>query len=128
MSPVSVVTGFLAGFKAAIATPRFPAPAPVGELNNGGNNAPSYVAGCVGARCGGTGTIKSERVLTHVVSSPFWTGHLRSPARLQNTFAHECVIDEVAARVKADPVEYRLRHLSDRRLIDVVNAAAKGAN
>jgi CO/xanthine dehydrogenase Mo-binding subunit len=30
--------------------------------------------------------------------------------------------------VKADPVEYRLRHLSDPRLLDVVKAAAKAAN
>jgi CO/xanthine dehydrogenase Mo-binding subunit len=37
-------------------------------------------------------------------------------------------MDELAARVKADPVEYRLRHLSDPRLIDVLKAATKGAN
>jgi CO/xanthine dehydrogenase Mo-binding subunit len=36
-------------------------------------------------------------------------------------------MDELAARVKADPVEYRLRHLKDPRLIEVVQAAAKGA-
>ena len=30
--------------------------------------------------------------------------------------------------MKADPVEYRLRHLSDPRLIDVVKSAAKTAN
>jgi CO/xanthine dehydrogenase Mo-binding subunit len=30
--------------------------------------------------------------------------------------------------VKADPVEYRLRHLRDPRLIDAVKAAAKAAN
>jgi nicotinate dehydrogenase subunit B len=47
---------------------------------------------------------------------------------LQNTFAHESFLDEVAAQVKADPVEYRLRHLSDSRLIDVVKGAAKSAN
>src|SRR5206468_2934793 len=52
----------------------------------------------------------------------------RSPSRLQNTFAHESLMDEVAARVKADPVAYRLRHLSDSRLRDVVTAAAKAAN
>src|SRR6185436_8853541 len=46
----------------------------------------------------------------------------------QNTFAHESFIDEVAASLKVDPVEYRLRHLSDPRLIAVVNAAAKAAN
>ena len=52
---------------------------------------------------GGTGTVESERVLTHAVRSPFWTGPLRSPQRLQNTFAHECFMDELAQRVKADP-------------------------
>lgn len=36
-------------------------------------------------------------------------------------------MDEVAAHVKADPVAYRLRHLRDPRLIDVVAAAAKAA-
>ena len=60
------------------------------------------------------------------VASPFWTGPLRSPARLQNTFAHESFMDELAAHVKADPVEYRLRHLSDERLIDVLTAAREG--
>src|SRR6185503_16333090 len=39
----------------------------------------------------------------------------------------ESFIDEVAAAVKADPVEYRLRHLSDPRLMEVVRSAAKGA-
>ena len=37
-------------------------------------------------------------------------------------------MDEVAARVKADPVAYRLRHLSDPRLMDVSTAAAKAAS
>jgi CO/xanthine dehydrogenase Mo-binding subunit len=37
-------------------------------------------------------------------------------------------MDELAARVKVDPVEFRLRHLSEQRMIDVVKAAAKGAN
>jgi nicotinate dehydrogenase subunit B len=46
---------------------------------------------------------------------------------LQNTFAHECFMDELAAKVKADPVEYRLRHLSDARLRDMVVEAAKAA-
>jgi nicotinate dehydrogenase subunit B len=76
----------------------------------------------------GTGKVESGRVLVHSVLSPFWTGPLRSPARLQNTFAQESFMDEIAAHVKADPVEYRLRHLSHPRLIDVVNAASKAAN
>jgi nicotinate dehydrogenase subunit B len=86
------------------------------------------VAGCAGGRCGGGGTIRSERVLSHTVRSFFFTGPLRSPARLQNTFAHESFMDEIAATVKVDPVAYRLRHLSHPRLIDVLKAAAKAAN
>src|SRR4029079_16608480 len=57
----------------------------------------------------------------------FFTGPLRSPSRLQNTFAHESFIDEIAARLKADPVAYRLRHLHDPPVIEVVKAAAKAA-
>lgn len=126
-APGNVVTGMLAGFEPAPLSPSAVA-APPSSFNNGSNAAPSYVTGCAGGRCGGTGTVKSERVLTHTIASPFFTGPLRSPSRLQNTFAHESFMDELAARVKADPVEYRLRHLRDPRLIDVVRAAAKAAN
>ncbi len=66
-------------------------------------------------------------MLSHLLESPFWTGPLRAPNRLQNTFAHESLMDEIAAKVGADPVEYRLRHLRDPRLIGVVRAAAKTA-
>jgi CO/xanthine dehydrogenase Mo-binding subunit len=125
-NPGNVITGFLAGAEPQPFAPRSPAPDPTNYANNS-NAAPSYVAGAAGGRRGGTGTIASERVLSHSVRSLFWTGPLRSPERLQNSFAHESMMDEVAALVKADPVAYRLKHLSDPRLIDVVNAAAKAA-
>ena len=125
--PGNVVTGFLAGFEPQPFQPRTPAPPPQGGFDNGSNTAPSYVTGCVGTECGGCGVVKSERVLNHTVASPFFTGPLRSPARLQNTFAHECFMDEIAASLKADPIEYRLRHLRDPRLREVLAAAAKGA-
>jgi CO/xanthine dehydrogenase Mo-binding subunit len=117
-TPGNVATGRLAGFQPASVTPGISL-AP-GQLNNGSNAAPSYIAA-------GTGTITSARVQTHTIPSPFFTGPLRSPSRLQNTFAHESFIDEIAAQVKADPVAYRLRHLRDPRLREVVSAAAKAA-
>ncbi|MGH9176091.1 MAG: molybdopterin cofactor-binding domain-containing protein, partial [Vicinamibacterales bacterium] len=126
-TPGNVVTGTLLGFQPAAFAPRATPPPPT-AFNNGSNSAPSYVRGCVGSSCDGTGTVRSERVLTHTIRSPFFTGPLRSPNRLQNTFAHESFMDELAARVKADPVEYRLRHLRDPRLIEVVKAAARAAN
>jgi nicotinate dehydrogenase subunit B len=120
------VTGMLAGFPTAAFTPRAAAE-PTGEFRNGSNAASSYMSGRIARKAGGAGTVASERVLTHTVLSPFFTGPLRSPLRLQNTFAHECFLDEVAARLKVDPVAYRLRHLGDARLKEVVAAAAKAA-
>ncbi len=125
--PGNVITGLLAGFEPQPFTPRSAAE-PAGEFRNGSNAAPSYVTGRVGTKAGGAGTIASERVLTHTVDSPFFTGPLRSPARLQNTFAHESFIDEIATTLKVDPVAYRLRHLSDPRLKEVVSAAARAAH
>ena len=125
-NPGNVITGLLAGAEPQPFTARSPAPAPAAYANNL-NAAPSYVTGNVGGKRGGTGTVASQRVLSHNVRSPFWTGPLRSPERLQNSFAHESMLDEVAALVKTDPVAYRLKHLSDPRLIDVVKAAAKAA-
>ena len=126
--PGNQVTGFLAGFPPLPFVPRSPAPPPAGPLANGQNVVPSYVTGTVDGVAGGTGTVKCERMLSRVVESPFWTGPLRSPNRLQNTFAHECMMDELAAAAKADPVEYRLRHLRDPRLRAVVQSASKAAS
>ncbi len=51
----------------------------------------------------------------------FW---IRSPGRMQNTFANECFIDELAAVAKTDPVEFRLKHLEDARGIELLKRAA----
>jgi CO/xanthine dehydrogenase Mo-binding subunit len=115
------------GFEPAAVTEPSPATAPR-SFANGSNAAPSYVAGCVGGRCGGTGTVESERALMHVSRSMFFTGPLRSPSRLQNTFAHESILDEAAALSGVDPVAYRLDHLKDPRLVDVLRAVAAKAN
>jgi CO/xanthine dehydrogenase Mo-binding subunit len=124
--PGNVITGALAGYPPQTVAPQA-ASQPTGELRNGNNAVPSYVVGCVGVKCGGTGSVRSERVLTHTVKSPFFTGPLRSPLRLQNTFAHECFMDELSAHAKTDPVAYRLRHLREPRIVDVVKAAAQAA-
>jgi nicotinate dehydrogenase subunit B len=124
--PGNVISGMLAGNAPEEVEPRA-ASEPRNELRNRSNAAPSYIAGRVNGRSNGAGTIRSERVLTHTCASPFFTGPLRSPLRIQNTFAHECFIDELGARAEADPVRFRLEHLSDRRLIDVVKAAAQAA-
>jgi nicotinate dehydrogenase subunit B len=127
-TPGNLVTGFLVGSSPAPFVARTPAPAPGTPLDNGFNTAPSYIAGRVRDSANGAGVIRSERVLSHRVLSPFFTGPLRAPERLQNTFAHECFMDEIASQVKADPVEHRLKHLNHARLSAAVRAAAKAAD
>jgi nicotinate dehydrogenase subunit B len=57
-------------------------------------------------------------------STPLRPSWIRSPGRMQNTFANECFIDELAALAKIDPVEFRLNHLDDARGIEVLKRAA----
>jgi CO/xanthine dehydrogenase Mo-binding subunit len=125
--PGNVISGMLAGYAAEPLDPGSAKP-PTARLRNQSNTVPSYFAGCVGGVCGGGGTIRSERVLTHTVRSPFFTGPLRSPLRIQNTFANECFMDELCVHAKADPVEFRLRHLRDSRTIGVLKAVAAASN
>ncbi|MFP3613052.1 molybdopterin cofactor-binding domain-containing protein [Paraburkholderia sp. SIMBA_050] len=52
---------------------------------------------------------------------------LRGVSAVPNTFAHESFIDELAVQAGVDPIEFRLRHLSDPRAIDLVKAVAEKA-
>jgi nicotinate dehydrogenase subunit B len=57
-------------------------------------------------------------------STPLRPSWIRSPGRMQNTFANECFVDELAAVTKTDPVEFRLKYLDDARGIEVLKRAA----
>ncbi len=126
-APGNGIPGYLAGFPTAQVIPSTTPPNNPTAYNNGSNAVPSYVSGTVNGVSSGTGTIPSQRVLNRVVASPLWTAWLRSPDRLQHTFAHESFMDEIAASLQADPVQYRLRHLSDPRFINVVSTVAQKA-
>lgn len=56
---------------------------------------------------------------------PFATGAWRAPGNNTNSHAREAHIDVMAAAAKADPVEFRLRHLTDQRMVKVLKAAAE---
>jgi nicotinate dehydrogenase subunit B len=60
-------------------------------------------------------------------SSPLRSAHLRDPVGPQIHFASESFIDEVAAAVNADPIEFRLRHIKEPRDVAVIKAAAEKA-
>src|SRR5262249_33286155 len=90
-------SGAIAGFPTAKITPTTtPANPTAGTAINGSNHIPPYVTSTFNGVNYGTGKIASQRVVTRVVASPFFTAWLRSPDRLQNTFAHESIMDEAA--------------------------------
>jgi isoquinoline 1-oxidoreductase len=57
-------------------------------------------------------------------SHPFATGAWRAPGNNTNTFARESQIDMMAAAAGVDPVEFRLKNLTDSRMVRVLKAAA----
>ncbi len=52
---------------------------------------------------------------------------LRGVSALPNTFAHECMIDELATEARVDPVDFRLQHLPDERAAELLRAVAEAA-
>ena len=64
----------------------------------------------------------------HVEKAFFRSAHLRSPGRIENSFANESFMDELAAEAKTDPAEFRLKHIKDPRAVAVIRAAMKRAD
>jgi CO/xanthine dehydrogenase Mo-binding subunit len=114
--PANMASGILMGF------PEIPFTAsvtltPSQDLNSvdGSNSAPSYI-------------IPAAKLTNHTVKKTFMSGPLRSPSRIQNTFANEIMTDELAHLAGADPVNFRVDNLQDARLIAVIQTAANAAS
>ena len=58
-------------------------------------------------------------------STPLRPAWIRSPGRLQNTFANESFLDEIAAAIGADPLDIRLQHLNDARGKELLERLAR---
>ena len=56
---------------------------------------------------------------------PFGIGPWRAPAANTNVYARESHMDALAARAHLDPLEFRLKHLKNPRMIAVLHAAEK---
>ncbi|HEX7606265.1 MAG TPA: molybdopterin cofactor-binding domain-containing protein [Usitatibacter sp.] len=99
-----------------VATPFAPAPAaPIPQPEGGGdrNAIPLYA-------------FASARVTSRFIPTmPLRVSALRGLGAYMNVFSIESFMDELAAAAKADPVEFRLRHLEDGRARDVVAKAAQ---
>jgi CO/xanthine dehydrogenase Mo-binding subunit len=66
------------------------------------------------------------RVVVHwLKETPLRPSNLRAPGKIANVFAVEGFTDEMAAEARIDPVEFRLRWLTDQRAIDVLKRVAE---
>ncbi len=92
-----------------------PPPRPIPQPEGGGdrNAIPIY-------------SIPSARVTSRFIPQmPLRVSALRALGAYANVFSIESFMDELAAAAKADPVEFRLRHLEDPRAMQVIRTAAE---
>jgi nicotinate dehydrogenase subunit B len=89
-----------------------PKPIPMPEGGGDRNSIPIY-------------NVPNMRVVHHFIPDmPVRVSALRSLGAYVNVFAIESFMDELARAADADPVAFRIRHLTDRRAHDVVARAA----
>lgn len=69
--------------------------------------------------------IANQKIVFHQSQSPLRQGSYRGLAATANHFARETHLDELARAVKMDPLELRLKNLTDERQAAVLIAAAK---
>jgi nicotinate dehydrogenase subunit B len=60
-----------------------------------------------------------------LAETPFKPSWIRTPGRMQNTYANESFMDEVAAAAGIDPIQYRLKNLKDARGAECIERCAK---
>lgn len=63
-----------------------------------------------------------------LAETPFKPSWIRTPGRLQNTYANECFLDECAAAAGVDPLEFRRRNLKDPRGLELIERLARLAS
>lgn len=69
--------------------------------------------------------IPNQQIQFHEVDSPLRQGSYRALASTANHFARESFMDELAHQVNMDPLQFRLKNLTNERLRNVFTAAAK---
>ena len=64
-----------------------------------------------------------KTVCHRLETTPFRPSWIRTPGRMQNTYANECFMDELAAATGADPFDFRIKYIdpADKRGLEVLS-------
>src|SRR6185312_4139588 len=66
----------------------------------------------------------TKSVCKRLETTPFRPSWIRTPGRMQNTYANECFMDELAAAASMDPLEFRRKYLDDKRGLELLERLA----
>jgi nicotinate dehydrogenase subunit B len=92
------------------------------------SDPPAAIGGGTGRNAAPPYSVADLDVRAHrLIDMPLRTSALRGLGAVLNTFAIESAMDELAERIGADPLEYRLRQLPDERARQVLQAVADEA-
>jgi len=70
-------------------------------------------------------TMPNLHAVVHwIPDAPLRTSAIRAPGKVANTFAVESFVDEIASVARVDPVEFRLRRLTNPRGVEVLRRVA----
>lgn len=83
----------------------------------------NWNSGSAGIRC--PYDVPNQRVAFHPSASPLRQGSYRGLAATANHYAREMHIDEIARGLNVDQVDFRVKHLKDARMRNVLTAAAE---
>jgi nicotinate dehydrogenase subunit B len=86
---------------------------------------PGRAAGLIQQNLDPPYAVPNVRAVVHwLADTPLRPSNIRAPGKVANTFAVESFVDEVCALANVDPLEYRLRRLSNPRGVEVLQRAA----
>jgi CO/xanthine dehydrogenase Mo-binding subunit len=123
----------LAAVQSKFYSPHMTDPRPLGALLAGMPSATSKPSGFVATEWPYDKIVRLEEAygmpnLAAEAGSGGLRGNImRTPGQRQQCFALEGFMNEAAARAGIDPIEYRIAHTSDARLIELLKATAKAA-
>ena len=69
--------------------------------------------------------VANKKIQFHPMDSPLRQGSYRGLAATANVFARESIMDDLATQLKLDPLQFRLRNLSEERMKAVLQSAAE---